>query len=114
MILAALLMMQAAPAATEAAMATRLDQRWRGSLKGGACVTKRSTGDVDVDRIGCSAMETCQPQFDSRLQAAGDRAIPAGTKKVMRAALTAELAKCVTDARRAGIAALSAQRGAAL
>lgn len=110
MILALLLMLQAAPAVDDgAAIGARL-QNWRGSLSDGTCKTRKSTGDPQIDRIGCAAMERCVPQFESRYAGAQDRAIRPEVKKVMLAALNGELAKCVESERKTGIAALIAKR----
>ncbi|MFD1786061.1 hypothetical protein ACFSC3_00600 [Sphingomonas floccifaciens] len=113
MILAALLMLQAAaPAIDDAAAIGQRLSTWRGTLKDGVCKTRKTTGDAEVDRIGCSAMERCTPQFESRYAGAQDRAIRPEVKKVMIAALNGELTKCVDSERKAGIAALVAKRGA--
>ncbi len=111
MILAMLLMLQA-PATDAAATVGQRLSTWRGALKDGTCRTRTSTGDAEIDRIGCAAMERCTPQFESRYQGAQDRAIRPEVKKVMIAALNGELAKCVDSERKAGIAALVAKRGA--
>ena len=118
MILLALLLLQAAPApATDiAVIAARLD-RFKAGVKfrddGPHCEIKTSTGDAEIDRIGCTATTTCFPQFQSRYQATNDRAIPQDTRKVMQSALTGELATCVARQRTTLIAELAAKRAAA-
>lgn len=107
MILAAFLMLQAVPDA--ATVDPRL-LAWRGTVKDGVCKTRTSTGDAALDRVGCTAMEHCTPQFDSRFAGTQDRAIRPEVKKVMIAALNAELARCVESERKAGIAALATKR----
>ncbi|WP_394653679.1 hypothetical protein [uncultured Sphingomonas sp.] len=113
MILAALLMLQAAPAVDDGATIGARLQNWRGSLSDGTCKTRKSTGDLQIDRIGCAAMERCVPQFESRYAGAQDRAIRPEVKKVMQAALNGELTKCIDSERKTGIAALVAQRAGA-
>jgi len=112
-ILAALLMLQAAappPATDEVTVIGQRLQAWRGTYKNGICKIRKSSGDAEVDRIGCAAMERCVPQFESRYAGAQDRAIRPEVKKVMLAALNGELAKCVDSERKTGIAALVAKR----
>jgi hypothetical protein len=104
-IVLALVLLQAAPDP-----AALLDQRWIGAMRGSACRTKRSTGDAEIDRVGCVAMEACLPTFESRYAATGDRAIRPEVKKMMRTSLNAELATCVQRERQAGVAALVARR----
>jgi len=92
---------------------TRRLSTWRGSIRRGTCRTRASTGDVAIDRIACSAMEVCVPQFESRAAAAGDRAIRPEVRKVMMTALNADLAKCMDGRHKAGVAALAAERAGA-
>ncbi|WP_326525443.1 hypothetical protein [Sphingomonas sp.] len=118
MILALLLALQAAPAPAPADEVTvigqRLEKDWSGRVRftksGTKCDIRKSTGDAEIDRIGCTAMERCFPQYQARYQAANDRAVRPDVKKVMQAALNQELTACVTSERKAGIAALAAKR----
>ena len=74
---------------------------WRGSLKtqGKAtrCVTKRSTGDRDIDKIGCDAMVTCFPrfadEFNAVLSTAGDKV----SRSRMNAEINQRLTECVEE-----------------
>jgi len=119
-ILAILLALQAAPAPGVDAgddivvIGQRLQRDFRANLRfqadGPQCRVTRSTGDAELDRIGCAAMTTCFPQFQSRFQASGDRAISPKTRKVMQAALNAELTSCVTGQHKTLIADLRAKR----
>lgn len=123
MIAAALfvLAMQAAPAVDQAsdvvAIGQRLEKGFKGGVKfdknGAQCSIKTSTGDADIDRIGCGALEVCFPQFQSRFEATRDRAIRPEVRKVMQGALNQELAACFARERTSGIAALVAKRRAA-
>lgn len=103
-----LLLLQAALDPTT--VAARLDTGFRGRVQGAGCKVSRSTGNAAIDRIGCRAVEVCVPAFASRYQSAGDRQVRPGVKKVMRAALDAELADCIATERRTGITALLAAR----
>ncbi|SOB80834.1 hypothetical protein SAMN06297144_1260 [Sphingomonas guangdongensis] len=111
MILAALLLLQTAPSDDIVVTAGRLE-RFKASLTANGCKVRTSTGDAALDRIGCEAMQTCFPQYQSRYQATGERRLKASTRKVMRAALNGELTNCVDGEHRRGIAALAAARKA--
>lgn len=119
MILALLLMIQAAPApATDevVVIASKLD-RFRAQMafgkSGAQCRIKTSTGDAEIDRIGCKAIEVCWPTFDSRMAATNDRAIKPSTRKIMQSALNDELRTCFAGQTKAGIADLAAKRAGA-
>lgn len=113
MILSLLLLAQAPLAVDAAGIGARLDG-WKGSVKlgtGGAqCRTARSTGDAEIDRIACAALEMCQPQYESRYAASGDRTIRPQVKKMMRTALAADRDSCIASQRRVGVDALAAKR----
>ncbi|MHA6723856.1 hypothetical protein [Sphingomonas sp. RS2018] len=97
MILALLLAQAAAGTPMPADAMVRSLQNFRGVVRdGGSCTVRRSTGDAEIDRIGCAAIETCMPQYQSRLAGSNDRAIQPGTRRVMQAALGAELSECLT------------------
>ncbi len=116
MMLAALLLLQAASATAAdevVVIGRRLDSweaKFRSGRKGKQCRVTRSTGDAEIDRIGCVAMEACMPIFQSRTAATNDRGIRPEVKKMMQTSLYAELTTCVKRERTAGIAALVARR----
>ncbi|MES2337363.1 MAG: hypothetical protein V4537_04620 [Pseudomonadota bacterium] len=113
--LALLLMLQAAPASDVVVIANKLD-RFRAQMaygkSGAQCRIKTSTGDAEIDAVGCKAIEVCWPSFDSRMAATDDRAIKPSTRKIMRSALNDELRGCFATQTKAGIAALTAKRAA--
>lgn len=113
MILAVFLLLQAPVAADAPTIGARLDG-WKGSVKLGAggaqCRTAKSTGDAEIDRIACAALELCQPQYESRYAASDDRKIRPQVKKMMRTALAADLESCIASQRRAGVDVLAAKR----
>lgn len=118
--LALLVLLQAAQlaAADDAiVIGRRLDQDFKANVRfgkdGARCRVGKSTGDAEIDRVGCTALEVCVPPFESRLATARDRAIRPEVKKLMRGALAGELATCVGRERSAGVAALAARRRAA-
>ena len=117
MMLAALLLLQAAPAPAAdevVVIGERLEKNWAAKFRSGAkgmqCKVTRSTGDAEIDRIGCVAMEACTPIFQSRTAATDQRGIRPEVKKMMQTSLNAEFTNCVKRERTAGIAALVAQR----
>lgn len=120
MILAALLLLQATPApdAEEVVvLGQRLERTFKAGVRfgkdGARCKIAKSTGDAEIDRIGCRAMEVCFPPFQSRFEATRDRAIRPEVRKVMQSALNQELTACFKRERTDGIAALVARRRAA-
>lgn len=72
---------------------------WRGSLKtrNGAtrCVTKKSTGDREIDQIGCDAMVTCFPRFEGEFKAVLSTARDKAARKQTNAEISQRLATCV-------------------
>ncbi len=119
MILALLLLIQAttpAPVDDIVVIGQRLQRDFKADVRfgkaGAACKIRKSTGDAEIDRIGCTAMTTCFPQYQSRYQGTGDRAIKPETRKVMRAALNGEFTRCVDRQHQALIAELAARRRA--
>lgn len=92
---------------------------WRGSwrVRDGAvkCKTKRSTGDREIDAIGCDAMVTCMTPLVPQWQAIEDAKLPkAELERQLNGLLqSAKVTDCFTAARQQSIAALvSARRGA--
>jgi hypothetical protein len=89
-------------------------KRWTGSAqqKDGqwVCRTKRSTGDVEIDRIGCDAMNSCLNLMEpERLEIWKDK--DKKRRKLLYAAFYKDkLTPCVAERRSDGIAALAAQR----
>jgi hypothetical protein len=122
-ILSTLLMLQAATAPLPivnndvVVIGQRLEKDFKANVKfdknGPQCRVAKSTGDAEIDRIGCTALEVCFPQFQSRFEATRDRAIRPEVRKVMQGALNQELAGCFAGERTSGIAALAAKRRAA-
>ncbi|MEP9358179.1 hypothetical protein [Sphingomonas sp. KR3-1] len=90
---------------------------WRAKVdfgrNGASCKIKQSTGDAEIDRIGCTAMEQCWPEFLPGFEATRAK----GVSDADRAAKTAELNKalgaCVMAKREAMIGELADKRVAA-
>lgn len=91
---------------------------WRGSMrvrKGvSTCKTRKSTGDREIDAIGCAAMTVCFPRFMPRFEAAlVDKTLAAEARKRASESLNAELTACVGGEHEARTQALADRRAAA-
>ncbi len=87
---------------------------WRATMrlskKGAECTVKVSTGDAAIDRIGCTAMEQCWPDFLPRFEATRAKDVTAADRKTRTAALNKELGTCVMAKRETAIAELADAR----
>lgn len=87
---------------------------WRGSLKTrngvARCVTRRSTGDRDIDRIGCDAMITCLPRFESEFKAVLAGRHDEDMRDRMNVDINRRLTACVEDRHDQLVAALAERR----
>ena len=105
-----------APESDIVVIGRRLDE-WRSKLtseKGRVtCVTKVSTGDAEIDAIGCTAMTECFPKGLPSMEASRAKGLPgAERKRLMRIGEQAMLA-CLAPRRDALIRELAARRRAA-
>ncbi|MFA9201743.1 MAG: hypothetical protein ACEQR8_11295 [Cypionkella sp.] len=76
-----------------------------------ACRTVRSTGDEEIDKIGCFATLTCVKPIYPELKAIADgKATEADKKAQIRARLSGQ-ATCLKQYRGQGIAELALKRG---
>ena len=89
-------------------------QDWRASfrMKRGkyACAVTRSTGDLEIDRVGCEAMRVCLIPAMPRFEAARAKSVDAATRKRLTDAINAEMTTCVRDHRQQLIAELADRR----
>ena len=121
MILLALAFVQATPSPPAAVdddivvIGHRL-QTWRGevatTLGFTTCSTKMSTGDKDIDAIGCEALKACWGPTHVRYEAANSRKLAADDRKLRTDAVLAELKACVVEKRAPLIDALHDRRAA--
>lgn len=124
MIISALLFVaQATPVAGEAApeeaeivvIASKL-KGWRGkfSVNGDkvTCKTVTSTGDKEIDAVGCAALTQCLVPLKPRLQESDDKALGKDRQRELKEAISQDLRDCVRDTRGDLIAELSATRKA--
>ena len=95
-------------------IAGKLDQ-WRGAwgAVGGklACKTIRSSGDEEIDALGCASMIACvKPEYVA-LKAIADGKASVDEKKRLISAKLATLQPCMKAHRGQGIAELALKRG---
>ncbi len=87
---------------------------WRATMrlskKGADCKVRVSTGDPAIDRIGCTAMEQCWPEFLPHFEATRAKDVTAAERKTRTDALNKELGTCVMARRDAAIAELADRR----
>jgi len=86
--------------------------RARYSVRGSQmrCRTTRSTGDREIDAIGCAALETCVGQLRVRIEESDRRDLERSTRRSMKAAIRRDLGTCVTARRDELIADLADRR----
>jgi hypothetical protein len=120
-----LLFAQAAPAAAPRAVAPEVEaqipliadklQAWRGTwgaVQGKlGCKTTASTGDREIDLIGCQAVLACIRPVYPELKAIADGTAPEADKKARIGAKLATLDTCMKQHRGQGIAELALKRG---
>ena len=97
-------------------IAGKLEQ-WRGAwgAAGGklACKTIRSTGDEEIDALGCASMLACVRPAYPALKTIADGKATVDEKKRQIAAKLAALQPCMRQHRGQGIAELALKRGRA-
>lgn len=88
---------------------------WRASFNfrdgKGSCKIKRSTGDQDIDQIGCDAMLHCWPKFLPRYEATRAKGLSAAARKEMSDSANRDMAACVEE-RHVSLSAALAERRA--
>ena len=77
------------------------------------CTIKKSTGDPDVDRIGCDSMTQCFDAMRPRFDSTQDKALDRATRKQRLAEANTDLTACVVEKRGDMIAALAEKRAGA-
>lgn len=74
------------------------------------CTTKRSTGDAEIDAIGCAAFEQCVGQLRSRIDESDRVDLPKATRRKMKVSIGRDLEACITARRDELIADLADRR----
>lgn len=87
---------------------------WRGTMKGGpgglACRTKKSTGDPDVDAIGCASMLHCWPLALPLFEAPMAKGVAKADRRRLKSEANTVLAACGEAQHRERIEALALRR----
>ncbi len=115
-----LALMQATPAPAppeeEIVVIARKLNQWRGKIRtnplGTKCVTERSTGDREIDAVGCTALERCWPDTLPRMKAAQAKGVSRPDRQRLKADAMRSFDACVRPQRDALIEALHARRAA--
>lgn len=106
-----------ADAADDIVVIGRRLHKWRGRIATTigitTCKTLVSTGDAEIDDIGCKALKTCWGPARPRVEAARDKHLSEDTRRQMLAAVTADLTACVKTTRDMLVAELADRRAAA-
>jgi hypothetical protein len=86
--------------------------RARYSVRGSQvrCRTTRSTGDREIDAIGCVAFETCIGRLRARIDESDRRDLESAARRSMKAAIERDLPTCLTERRDELIADLADRR----
>jgi hypothetical protein len=77
------------------------------------CATKKSTGDNEIDAIGCSAMAQCLPPLQPRITASDNSALDKAARISMKESIKRDLTTCVKETRADLIAELARRRAIA-
>lgn len=122
MIAMILLALQSAPAvppddtavANEVVIIGEKLKRWGAGLHftkaGVQCIIKQTTGDPEIDKIGCDALEKCwRPMMPLYAKTAQ---YPRAQRRISEEPLNAKLTECVRDERSDMVAALAQRRAA--
>ena len=120
--LAAVLLFAATPAAvppvqSEIVVIGEKLNDWRGTwgAKKGvvACRTTRSTGDKEIDAVGCQALVSCASPLVPQFKAIAESKLPKAERQRRMDIAVQPMVGCLTHAREAGIAALADRRAGA-
>ena len=74
------------------------------------CRTTRSTGDREIDAIGCVAFEACIGRLRARIDESDRSDLESATRRSLKAAIRRDLAPCLTAHRDELIADLADRR----
>lgn len=89
---------------------------WRGTIRLGdharGCITKRSSGDPEIDQIRCDAMTACVPKFEAALKDSVTAASDKATREHTIAEISRRMTVCFEAQHEARIAALAERRAA--
>jgi len=106
----------AAPPEQDIVVIGRKLAAWRGKITttplGTRCVTRKSTGDREIDQVGCTAMERCWPAALPRMKAAHAKGVAEEERVRLQEQINADFAACAKPQREALVEELRARRAA--
>lgn len=116
-LITALLMAQQAmadPEQTEIVVIGQKLSHWTGkyAIRGSKlrCSTKTSSGDRDIDDLGCRAFDACADQLAPQIAATDEKSLSKEVRLVMKESVKRDLSECVADKRVILIQELAKQR----
>jgi hypothetical protein len=96
-------------------MGRKLDQ-WVGKFEilgsHRKCRTTKSSGDAEIDGIGCQAFLICADQYQAETDASDEKGIDQPTRRVRRQIVIAHMQACIADRRKILLAQLHERRQA--
>lgn len=118
-LMTALLVAQQAVIAPEQADIVVIGQRlshWTGkyAVRGSKlrCSTKASSGDQDIDALGCRAFDYCADQLAAQIAATDEKSLSKATRLTMKESVKRDLSTCVASKRVTLIEELATHRQA--
>lgn len=103
-----------APEQTEIVVIGQRLSHWTGkyAIRGSKlrCSTKSSSGDRDIDALGCRAFDYCADQLAPQIAATDEKSLPKATRLTMKESVKRDLSTCVASKRITLIEELAAHR----
>lgn len=91
-------------------------QRWTGKfqIRGTRrkCATVTSSGDAEIDEVGCQAFLACADQYQPETDASDARGIDSETRRARKTTLITHMRECISDRRVVLLRQLNARRSA--
>ena len=107
----------AAPAealAQEVVVIGRKRKTWRATFRTGreglTCRTRTSSGDPEIDALGCAAMTQCWPNVRAKFDASLTKGIANADRQLLQTEANATLTECVSAQHKKRIEALAIAR----
>ena len=92
-----------APEQTEILVIGKRLLHWTGkyAIRGNKlrCSTKSSSGDRDIDALGCRAFDYCADQLAPQIAATDEKSLPKATRLTMKESVKRDLSTCVASKR---------------
>ncbi|MFA9201742.1 MAG: hypothetical protein ACEQR8_11290 [Cypionkella sp.] len=84
--------------------------KWRTRSGAATCATTRSTGDREIDALGCAALVACVTPLIPRMQAIAELKLSKPERNRRMDAAAQDIGPCLAERRGDAIAALAARR----